>query len=341
MEEIESLVKKNNLEEYFLIPINEYMDKFKIFYNDYILNQEKEDYIIKKNLLINEIKKDYSLRERNNSKRKKNKNYENYPNELLMNESIIYDIISQSCKYYGYKRYGVEMPVELISLLIIEKYRIKSNKNEQINNFEFIQEIKNYINKINKEWLDKSKEMIKIALLNVKEFIRYQFIQLNRVGIKRQLIDSYFHVIDKNDPKKILLCNGWIMQSEERSNSYPDITANGTWYYFKRKVIIWKDTIKINYGENISNTPEYLLNYMTKYITYLSSVFEGLYIESLANLPIFILKYFIHKVRQANPNIILMTQLPTIDDEIDDENNNINKEFKNNDIQKLYEKKIF
>ena len=339
MEEIESLVKKNNLEEYFLIPINEYMDKFKIFYNDYILNQDKEDYIIKKNLLINEIKKDYSLRERNNSKRKKNNNYENYPNELLMNEIIIYDIISQSCKYYGYKRYGVEMPVELISLLIIEKYRIKSNKNELINDFEFIQEIKNYINKINKEWLDKSKGMIKIALLNVKEFIRYQFIQLNRIGIKRQLIDSYFHVLDKNDPKKILLCNGWIMQSEEISNSYPDITANGTWYYFKRKVIIWKDTIKINYEENISKTPEYLLNYMTKYITYLSSVFEGLYIESLANLPIFILKYFIHKARQTNPNIILMTQLPTIDDEMDDENNNINKEYKNSNIQKLYEKK--
>ena len=340
MEEIQNLVNKNNLEEYFLIPINEYMDKFKVFYNDYILNQDKEDYIIKKNLLINEIKKDYSLRETNYSKKFKNKNYENYTNDLLMNESIIYDIISQSCKYYGYKRYGVEMPIELISLLIIEKYRIKSRKNELINNFEFMQEIKNYINLINKEWLDKSKEMIKIALLNVKEFIRYQFIQLNRVGIKRQLIDSYFYVIDKNDPKKILLCNGWIMQSEESSNYYPDITAYGTWYYFKRKVIIWKDTIKINYGENISKTPEYLINYMTKYITYLSNVFEGLYIESLSNLPMFILKYFIHKARQTNPNIILMTQLPSIDDEIEEEeNNNMNVENKNNNIQKYFEKK--
>ena len=37
MEEIQNLVNKNNLEEYFLIPINEYMDKFKVFYNDYIL----------------------------------------------------------------------------------------------------------------------------------------------------------------------------------------------------------------------------------------------------------------------------------------------------------------
>ena len=343
MEEISNEVYKNNLEEYFLIQINEYMDKFKDFYNNYLMNQDKEEYIIKQNLLINEIKKDYALRQSNYSKNKNNINYENIDNDI-MNESIIYDIISQSCKNYGYKRYGVEMPIELISLLIIEKYRIKSRKNELINNFEFLQEIKNYINLINKEWLGKSKEMIKIALLNVKEFIRYQFIQLNRLGIKRQLIDSYFYVIDKNDPKKILLCNGWIMQSEDSSNYYPDITAYGTWYYFKRKVIIWKDTIKINYHENISKTPEFLLNYMTKYINFLSNVFEGLYIESLSNLPMFVLKYFIHKARQVNPNIIFMTQLPTIDDESDEEKNNILNEEENvnkeNNIQKLFEKKF-
>ena len=170
----------------------------------------------------------------------KNANAINDNNSVSMNESIIYEIISQSCINYGYKRCGVEMPVELISLLIIEKFRIKSKRNELINDFQFLKEVKNYINLINKEWLDKSKEMLRISLLNVKEFIRYQFIQLNRIGIKRQLIDSYFYVIDKNDPKKILLCNGWIMQSEDNSNFYPDITAYGTWYYFKRKVIIIK-----------------------------------------------------------------------------------------------------
>ena len=102
------------------------------------------------------------------------------------------------------------------------------------------------------------------------------------------------------------------MQSEDNNNYYPDITAYGTWYYFKRKVIIWKDTIKINYGENITKTPQFFLNYMTKYVNFLSNVFEGLYIESLANLPIFILKYFIYKARQTNPNIIFMTQLPIV-----------------------------
>ena len=331
MTELGNEVYKNNLEEYFLIPIQDYLDKFCIFYKNYLLNKEKEDYMIKKALLLNEIKKEYSLRESNYSK---NMNKANNNNEIFNNESIIYEIISQSCKKFGYKRFGVEISVEFISLIIIEKHRIKSKSNKLIGDFQFLKEVKNYINLINKEWLEKSKEMIRISLLNIKEFIRYQFIQLNRIGMKRQLIDSYFHVIDKNDPKKILLCNGWIMQSEDSSNYYPDITSYGTWYYFKRKVIIWKDTIKINYGENISKTPEYLIKYMTKYITYLSNIFDGLYIESLANLPIFILKYFIYKSRQINPNIIFMTQLPTIEDGIDEEYP------RNNELQKYFEKKF-
>jgi len=331
MTELGNEVYKNNLEEYFMISIQDYLDKFCNYYKNYLLNQDKEDYMIKKTLLLNEIKKEYSLRESNYSK---NMNNENNNNNIFNNESIIYEIISQSCKKYGYKRYGVEMPVEFISLILIEKYRIKSKTNELIGDFQFLKEVKNYINLINKEWLEKSKEMIRISLLNVKEFIRYQFIQLNRIGMKRQLIDSYFHIIDKNDPKKILLCNGWIMQSEDNSNYYPDITSYGTWYYFKRKVIIWKDTIKINYGENISKTPDYLIKYMTKYISYLSNIFDGLYIESLANLPIFILKYFIYKARQINPNIIFMTQLPTIEE-------GINEEYpKTNDLQKYFEKKF-
>ena len=62
MQEIENIVNKNNLEEYFLIPINEFLDRYKNFYNSYILNQDKEEYIIKKSLLIKEIKKNYSRR---------------------------------------------------------------------------------------------------------------------------------------------------------------------------------------------------------------------------------------------------------------------------------------
>ena len=334
MNEIQNEVYKNNLEEYFLIPIQDYMEKFNDYYKNYVFNKDNQDLIIKQKLLINEIRKEYSNKD---------------GGDILLDESIILNIISQNCRNYGYRRFGVEIPVETISLLIIEKYKIKSKKNELIDNYDFSKQIREYISSINKNWYEKSKEMLKIALLNIKEFLRYQFIQLNRKGIKHHLIDSYFHIIDKNDPKKILLRNGWIMQSDDDSNPFPDITAYGTWYFFKRKVIIWKDTIKINYGLNIEQTPEFLLDYMTKYITFLANIFDGLYIESLANLPIFILKYLIYKARQINSNIIFVTQLPNIDEKSFNDNisdNEQNEEEDNNqgnknnikDI-KIYEKK--
>ena len=330
MKEIENEVYKNNLEEYFLIPIQEYMDKFNDYYKDYIINQDNEDLIIKQKIIINEIRKEYV-----------NKNLD----VILFDDKILLDIISQNCKNYGYKRYGIEVNIEVISFLIIEKYRIKSKKNELIDNYEFLKQIKEYINLINKNWFEKSKEMLKIALLNIKEYIKYQFIQLNKRGIKQQIIESYFHIIDKNDPKKILLCNGWIMQSDDESNPFPDITAYGLWYYFKRKVIIWKDTIKINYGGNIENTPKFLLDYMSKYITFLSNIFDGLYIESLSTLPVFILKYLLYKARQINPNIIFVTQLPNIENDIsineENSDNEQKEEEENKDNKKINDIKIY
>ena len=332
MKEIENEIYKNNLEEYFLINIQEYMDKFNDFYKNYILNRDNKDLIIKQKLLINEIRKEYA---------------NNNVDDILMDENIMINIISQNCRNYGYKRYGIEVNIEIISFLIIEKHIIQSKKNELIDNYEFLNQIKEYINLINRNWFKKSKEMLKIALLNIKELLRYQFIQLNKRGLKQHLIESYFHVLDKNDPKKILLCNGWIMESDDDSNPFPDITAYGTWYYFKRNVIIWKDTIKINYGENIEKTPKFLLDYMTKYLTFLANIFDGLYIESISNLPIFILKYLIYKVRQINSNILLVTQLPNIDndilsnDNISDNGQNEEESQDNNKINdiKVYEKK--
>ena len=340
MEEIEKEVNKNNLEEYFLIPIQEYMDKFQNYYEKNISKIRDKELLIKQKILIDEIRKEYSNKIYQDKKKENDENNEN--DDILNNESIILEIIEQNCIKYGYKRYGVEIPVELISLLIIEKYRIQSKKNEIIDNYEFLKQIRHYISTINKNWYTKSKEMIKVALLNIKELLKYQFIQKNNRGIKHHLIDSYFHVIDKNDPKKILLCNGWIMQSDDIANPFPDITSYGVWYYFKRKVIIWKDTIKINYGENIEKTPEFLLDYITKYVTFLAKIFEGLYIESLVNVPSFILKYLIYKVREINPNIILVTQLPNIDEESNEQGDEEEENSeKNNNIRdiKIYEKK--
>ena len=59
MKEIENEVYKNNLEEYFLIPLEEYMDKFNEYYKNYELIRDNKDIIIKQKILIEEIRKEY------------------------------------------------------------------------------------------------------------------------------------------------------------------------------------------------------------------------------------------------------------------------------------------
>ena len=90
-----------DLEEYFLIPIQDYMEKFNDYYKNYVFNKDNQDLIIKQKLLINEIRKEYSNKD---------------GGDILLDESIILNIISQNCRNYGYRRFGVEIPVETISL---------------------------------------------------------------------------------------------------------------------------------------------------------------------------------------------------------------------------------
>ena len=86
MQEIQNEVYKNNLEEYFLIPIQEYLDKFNDYFkNFYIINKDNKDLIIKQKLIINEIKKEYS-----------NKNKDKDIDDIIIKESIVYDIIEQN-----------------------------------------------------------------------------------------------------------------------------------------------------------------------------------------------------------------------------------------------------
>ena len=80
----------------------------------------------------------------------------------------------------------------------------------------------------------------------------------------KPLISNYFAVFDPNDKNKIFACNGWIMESEDPNEPAPDFTKKNTYYYFKRKVMIWSDCPKLNYGKGPEDCP-YLMKHMTKY----------------------------------------------------------------------------
>ena len=293
IDEIKKEIMKHNLEEFFLIPIDKYYDQFKAFFSKN--KEEDKDYAMKRAYLLNELKENFNI-EMNQS------------GSLKLSEEELFDLVMQSCTHYGEDRFGVQIEVEFVSMLIMEA--AKANDPNSLNEFNFLKNVKRFVNKVNEEWTAKAKEMIDIAVQNVKEFIRYEFIQLKRTGVKRKLIDNYFNVIDKEDKKKIFLCNGWVMQNEDPTEIFPDITKYGTWYYFKRKVIVWPDTIKLNYGASLEETNKFLVEYLTEYVTSMAELFDGFVIDNILSIPIFALQFLISKAREVNPNLILIAQLP-------------------------------
>ena len=300
IDDIKKTILRENFEEFFLIPIEDYISKFMDFYKKL---EKEQSYSIKRTHLFNELEKKYNITT-------------NEQGKLILNDATLYDLISLKCYNYGESRFGIKINIEFVSMLLLENFRDKKSNTYQ-NEFHFIQIVKRFINKINEDWIIKVNEMIKYALLNIKEFIRYEFIELKRTGLRRKLIDNYFHVIDPNDKKKIFLCNGFIMQSEDLNNPFPDFSEEGTWYLFKRKVIINNDTLKINYGKNFESCPKFLIEHMSKYLNDMSEIFNGLFIDNIISIPKFIIKYLINEARKKNENLIIMTQLPEMNSEIE------------------------
>ena len=309
--EITNYVRNGNLYEFFMISEDKYLSYFKTFYKNLKSEEGNKNYIAKRSILLNEITKAFEG------------DREDKLNLILTDINYMYNLLLQSCTDYGYERLGVKMCIEYVGILIIESYREKNTSKKFPSEYNFLKDIKNYIKLLNHKWIKEINELLKISIFNIKEYLKYKYLQLNYNKKINQLIESYFVVKNQDDPSQIYLSNGWIMDSEDPNYLFPNTVKYGSWYHLKRKVIIFKDTIKINYGASIDNTSIILLNHMKKYISNLSSIFDGLFIESITQLPIHILKYLIYIARRVNPSIIILCNISNGYQNLKDKNNYI------------------
>ena len=270
------LINKANLSEFFMININENKKILENYYNIYNKN---------KSAIISEINK---------------------LNIRTDNDAINY-IFDNGLKEVGYNRSGVK-----IDEIKFGNCLAKLFNNNISNKASFFSKAEYIMKSCNSRWQSIIPDWLKGAMNNIKGGIRWEFITNHNkaVKVKKPLISPYFAVFDSTKKNEIFACNGWVGESEDPNNPAPDFTKEGTFYYFKRKINIWSDCPKLNYGNSPSDCP-YLMQHMTQYVQDMAKMFNGFRLDNAHSTPIFVAEYLAQKAREINPDLIIMAELFT------------------------------
>ena len=276
MTEIKNLIDKENLFEYFIIDPNE---KIKIL-DDFWENANKPE---NKNLYEAKI-----------------------ANLNFQNENEVIEFLFNNClENLGENRNKTNINIEIlgccVAKLIGEKFDTKINfrvKCEQILD-EINKKIKNYINCL-----------LNIAIENTKNQIYNNFIKSNNNKAEKgtkNLIQNYFIVNDEKLKNQIFLCDGYIPENSENTT---ELGNNQNYFldYFKRKVNVWGDCIKLNYGYSPVNCP-FLMKKAIKYINDMARIFNGFVINDITSIPVNVLEFLMQEAREINPDLLLITKL--------------------------------
>ena len=97
------------------------------------------------------------------------------------------------------------------------------------------------------------------------------------------------------------------MESDDPNEPTPNFTKKGSYYYFKRKVMIWSDCPKLNYGTKPEDCP-YLMEHMTKYVQDMAKMFNGFRLDNAHSTPIHVGEYLAMKAREVNPDLLIIAE---------------------------------
>ena len=276
MADLWNIVNRANLHEFFMMNFDQNKKILNDFYEKF--NRERNKYTHK----INSIR--------------------------VFNDKDAMEYIFNNCiDEIGYERNGVKINGEKFGCCLIKLFNFNVNNRNQ-----FFNKAENFMYQCNERWKNTIPEWIKGGMNNIRGGMHWEFIQNHNkaVRVKKPLVPPYFAVFDKNDKRKIFACNGWVGESEDPNNPAPNFTEKGTYYYFKRKINIWSDCPKLNYGNSPSDCP-YLIKHMTKYVQQMAKMFNGFRLDNAHSTPIFIAEYLAQKAREVNPNLIIMAELFT------------------------------
>lgn len=149
----------------------------------------------------------------------------------------------------------------------------------------------------------KAKEYLNEALTNIKNNITYEKIKSKNSTISSEnpLVQNYFTPLRNGD---FAANNGWILFADPKEN----FAGSHNFHYLRRNIVIWRDLIKLRYGESKKDSP-FLWKHMKTYVQSCASIFHGFRIDNAHSTPLHVGEYFMRKARQANPNLHVFCEL--------------------------------
>ncbi|KAJ5077919.1 glycogen debranching enzyme [Anaeramoeba ignava] len=211
------------------------------------------------------------------------------------------------------KRNGLRVKIQCaLSLFAPNRVLDLNNQNDKNLLDQILAEYKSVLNSINLPLFHKYDDVVASICHNLKHEIDYHWLHNeNKKGkdIKkyRPITKRYFSIIETKDGKKVWVANnGWVMNIDPKINfASPKSEA-----YLRRQVVIWSDSIKLNYGSRPSSNP-WLWDHMTKYTIKMAKIFHGFRIDNCHSTPIHVAQYLLHFARKVRPELFVVAELFT------------------------------
>ncbi|KAI6179311.1 Glycogen debrancher [Aphelenchoides besseyi] len=225
-----------------------------------------------------------------------------------------------------WRRFGSSIDFEAA----IRKFCGSNGCNGQ-NNDAAAENLRNHLNWLNQQKYEESMD-ITYAIVNATlGHVHYERVDGN--GPRLPIIDSvhplttnYFvcdydfktweeaekFAYDSEKGKYAMACNGWVMDNDPMKN----FAESHSRVYFRRELVAWGDSIKLNYGRSPDDCP-YLWNYMREYSETCARIFHGFRIDNCHSTPIHVAEYFLKAARKIRPALYVVAELFTGSEDLD------------------------
>mmetsp|Transcript_19591 Transcript_19591/g.35971 ORF Transcript_19591/g.35971 Transcript_19591/m.35971 type:complete len:1576 (-) Transcript_19591:43-4770(-) len=173
-------------------------------------------------------------------------------------------------------------------------------------------EIRSLVGKLNSANQARYESDVTEILRNIEGDIRFYKLEKKDFTIceRNPLVRRYFTELGNGHAAAY---NGFIM---ENKNVLEDFAGRGTWFYFRRSLVIWADCVKLRYGECKEDCAGLWMR-MENYLCNMALAFKGIRMDNAHGTPIQVSSHLLEVARAANPNLLVVAELFTSDPKLD------------------------